>query len=239
MANDWFKFKKFTIKQSGAAMKVGTDGVLLGAWAKISENAISVLDIGAGTGLLSLMIAQRFSLLNIKAIEIDQDATRQCFENFQNSEWTDRLEVECIDFQNFVSKSLEKYDMIISNPPYFIDSLEANTHSRTRARHQHSLSLNELFVGVANLLNPNGLFNIIIPFDQCEKALKIAETMGLFPSRMLLVRPNPGKAFKRILMEFSRIKQVVKTEEMIIEMDKRHEYSSDYKNLTRDFYLAF
>lgn len=239
MANDWFRFKQFTINQSGSAMKVGTDGVLLGAWARIPEGCSEVLDIGTGTGLLSLMLAQKFTDSNLMAVEIDQDSVIQANENFQNSKWKDRISLREISFQDFSLQISQKYDLIISNPPYFKDSLQASDSSRSIARHQFSLSLEELFSGVKNILNSNGYFSLILPADQKMKCLSLAKEVRLFPQRILHVRPNPDKKFIRVLIEFSFSMKDPSEHELIIEKGKRHEYSDEYIELTRDFYLKF
>ena len=239
MANNWFRFKQFTINQSDSAMKVGTDGVLLGAWTGLPEKGSEVLDIGTGTGLLSLMIAQKHLNAKITAIEIDKASCRQAKENFKDSTWEDRLSVEEISFQDFGLRSSQKFDLIIVNPPYFSNSLPASDPSCSLARHQQNLSLEELILGVKKLLHPDGYLSLILPSDQKTKCLVLAKEMGLLPFRILNVRPNPGKEFIRVLIEFSfNMKNFIENE-LVIEKNKRHEYSNDYIQLTKDFYLKF
>jgi len=239
MANNWFKFKQFTINQSGSAMKVGTDGVLLGAWASLPERGSDVLDVGTGTGLLSLMIAQKYLNAKLTAIDIDRVSCIQAKENFQNSKWKDRISVEEVSFQDICLQSAQKYDLIIVNPPYFSNSLPAADSSRSLARHQKSLSLDELVIGVKKLLHSQGYFNLILPSDQKTKCLQLANETGLFPRRILNVRSNPGKEFIRVLIEFSFNENDLFENELTIEKDKRHEYSEDYIELTKEFYLKF
>ena len=191
MANNWFKFKQFTINQSGSAMKVGTDGVLLGAWVSLPERGSEVLDVGTGTGLLSLMIAQKFLNAKLTAIDIDRSSCIQAKENFQGSKWKDRINIEEVSFQDFCLQSVQNYDLIIVNPPYFSNSLLAADSSRSLARHQKSLSLDELVIGVKKCLHPEGYFSIILPSNQKMKCLYCAKEVGLFPQRILNVRSNP------------------------------------------------
>ena len=239
MANDWFRFKQFTINQSASAMKVGTDAVLLGAWANFPDRGSYALDVGTGTGLLALMIAQRYSDVEISAVEIDKSSCEQARENFSNSEWGNRISLHEDSFQDFHIQVNNKFDLIITNPPYFSNSLKNPDKSKSLARHQDKLTLEELFLGVAGLLEKRGLFSLILPSDQKDKCLNIAVESGLFPQRILNVRPKPENDFIRTLMEFSFAKNKISEDELIIEMNKRHLYSEEYKALTKDFYLKF
>lgn len=240
MANDWFQFKQFKINQSGSAMKVGTDGVLIGSWGELEMEGSKVLDVGTGTGLISLMIAQRFNRAKIKAIDMDQNAIAQARENFLNSPWNDRIYPELISIQDFAKKNKENFHLIISNPPYFRDSFKPPASARRTARHQDSLPAEELFTVAAKMLDPLvGLFSLIIPSDQKTSILKLADNKEFFPKRILNVIPKPGKEAKRCLLEFSLKMQNVSEDEIIIELLGRHEYSAEYMKLTKDFYLGF
>jgi len=237
MANDYFKFKQFTIYQDNCAMKVGTDGVLLGSWADC-ENAKSILDIGTGTGLIALMLAQR-SNSEIDAVEIDDLACMQAKENIAKTDWKDSIQIINTPFQNF-SKSIDKkYDLIVSNPPYFQNSLFAPDKKRTDARHNSNLQLDELLSGALELLADNGALSVILPYLEGNFFILKASELGLYCTRQTNVLPRPNKEPKRLLLEFMKIKKPLVEQEIIIELNKRHEYSDAYKNLTKDFYLAF
>ncbi len=237
MPNNYFKFKQFAVYQDQCAMKVGTDGVLLGAWVDC-EKAKSILDIGTGTGLISLMLAQRSSAF-IDAVEIDQQACDQAKENVKKSLWKDRIEILHSSFQEYYKSTNKKYDLIVSNPPYFQNSLLAPDKKRTDARHNSNLQLEDLMSGSLKLLNDDGILGVILPYLEGNMFILKASEFGLYCVRQTKVLPNPGKQPKRLLLEFSRNKKPLIEQELIIELNKRHEYSEAYKNLTKDFYLAF
>jgi len=235
MANNYFKFKQFTIYQDKCAMKVGTDGVLIGAWATC-ENAEKVLDIGTGTGLITLMIAQRSKAI-IDAVEIDQNACEQAQENFRKSAWGNRIHIIHQSFQDFVQETDEKYDLIVTNPPYFQNSLYAPEEQRTKARHNIDLELIEILDGAEKLLTNDGTLGIILPYIEGVLFITHAAQKGLFCVRQTNVIPKPKAPVKRLLLEFKRQKQAFVDLDLVIELENRHEYSENYKNLTRDFYL--
>ncbi len=237
MPNSYFKFKQFIIHQDRCAMKVGTDGVLLGAWANCEESK-NVLDIGTGTGLIALMIAQRSSA-KIDAIEIDNEASEQAFENIEKSPWAERINVLNRSFQDFSESITQKYDLIVTNPPYFQNSLFAPDQKRTDARHNSNLQLEELLVGSKKLLNQDGFLSIILPYLEGNMFILKASEMDLYCVRQTKVLTKPNKEPKRLLLEFMKVKKPLVEQEMIIELNKRHEYSEAYKNLTKDFYLSF
>jgi len=216
-------------------MKVGTDGVLLGAWAPVA-GCKRILDVGTGTGLIALMLAQRTESL-IDAIEIDPDAARQAAENIAASPWTKRIAVLNTSFQDFCSQTSIKYDLIACNPPFFSNSLEAKTRSRTIARHSATLSLDELISGSKRILSATGRICVIIPADNEAGMTSLAKENDLFLSKIMRIRANPEKDFKRILMEFSFSQHNLHESEMIIENGLRHQYSEEYLQLTRDYYL--
>ncbi|NDV64367.1 tRNA1(Val) (adenine(37)-N6)-methyltransferase [Bacteroides sp. 224] len=234
MSNSYFKFKQFCIHQDRCAMKVGTDGVLLGAWTKV-DTAKNILDIGTGTGLVALMLAQRSSA-HITALEIDPLAAKQAEENILESPWKDRMEVVCIDFNVYTSK--EKFDIIVSNPPFFVDSLTSPVESRTAARHNYSLPYSDLLQGVSAILNDLGEFSIIIPYDVSDSVKSVAEDYNLFPCRQLNIITTPGKNPKRCLITFVLGMGGGQNEirELLLEKE-RHCYSDEYAALTKDFYL--
>ena len=233
MGNPFFKFKKFTVYHDCCAMKVGTDGVLLGAWADVSH-ARRVLDVGTGTGLIALMVAQRCQQATIVAVDIDADAIKQATENVRNSPWSERIMPILEDVCTYASET--SFDTIVSNPPYFIDSLKCPDIQRNLARHTDSLDLASLLGKVYELLTPDGRFSIILPADQHDVFVEIAEQKGLYPSRCTSVITRPGLPPKRFLMELCKAKKEVQSDRLVVELD-RHVYSEEFTDLVKDFYL--
>ena len=233
MPNPFFAFKQFTIHHDRCAMKVGTDGVLLGAWVNLS-NSHRILDIGTGTGLIALMMAQRCNDSNITAIDIDTEAVSQANENIQASPWKDRVIAIQQDIRSFHPN--KSFDTIVSNPPYFINSLKSSDTQRNTARHTDTLSAEDLIRKTADLLTEDGYFSIILPTEQIEELIQISERVGLYPSRRTQVITRPGLMPKRTLMEFCKRETSFPTNPLVIELD-RHVYSEEYIALTRAFYL--
>ena len=231
-----FKFKQFTVRQDRCAMKIGTDGVLLGAWTYIDHQPFSVLDIGAGTGILSLMLAQRSNAQQIEAIEIDENAYEQCAENFENAPWNDRLFCYHASLLEFVEEIDETFDLIICNPPFYSENYKSNVEARDVARFNDAMPFEHIIYAVANLLSDNGLFAVVIPKKVEDNFIKLASSAGLYPRRILNVKGNPDVAFKRSLIEFTLEELETEYSELVIET-ARHQYTEDYINLTKDFYL--
>ncbi len=219
-------------------MKVGTDGVLLGAWADVSK-AKCMLDIGTGTGLIALMLAQRSAAV-IDAVEIESSAYHQATENVKASQWKDRINVFHQSIQDFSKTQPKFYDLIVSNPPYFSRSFSSADKQKQLARHTDSLSFEALIRAVNSLLAPKGVFSLILPTDQAEHLINIAQEQNLFLFKELRVYPTQHKPEKRRLMSFSRQATVnFLSESLIIEPKQRHQYSPEYIALTKDFYLKF
>lgn len=233
-----FHFKQFSVSQDQCAMKVGTDGVLLGAWSGQNYQPSSILDIGAGTGLISLMMAQRFPEAQIEAIEIEDAAYEQCVENFENSEWGDRLFCYHCSFDQFVEEWDDTYDLIVSNPPFFIEETLSKDSKRDIARLNSSLPFESLFEGVCKLLASKGYFSLVAPKRLEEEILMLSEKFKFHLNRKLEVKGTPESPIKRVLFEFSRKAENFQNSELIIETS-RHNYTEDYINLTKDFYLKF
>ncbi|SDW49352.1 tRNA1Val (adenine37-N6)-methyltransferase [Lutibacter oricola] len=232
-----FQFKQFSVQQDKTAMKVGTDGVLLGAWATIEDSVNSILDIGSGTGVISLMMAQRSFAETIDAVELNDEAYIQTVENFEQSDWGDRLFCYHASFQQFVDEMEgEEYDLIISNPPFYTSTYKELDSDRAMARHSESLNYKELFGGVVNLLSKNGTFCVVFPNSEESNIIKLAEQIGLYPAKITRVKGTPTSEIKRSLIQFSFNKVEIKLNELIIEID-RHVYTKDYINLVEDFYL--
>ena len=231
-----FTFKQFSVNQDRCAMKIGTDGVLLGTWTPLINNPYNVLDIGAGTGILSLMLAQRSSAEQIDAIEIDEDAYEQCVENFEASPWGDKLFCFHAGLDEFVDEPEDEYDLIISNPPFYTDDYKSDNISRDLARFEDALPFEELIEAAALLLSDNGIFSVIIPYKEEERFVAMCKELDLFPLKITRVKGTPTSEIKRSLLAFCRMEQAPLVDELIIEIS-RHNYTSEYIELTKDFYL--
>jgi len=236
MSTKPFQCKEFTILQDKTAMKVGTDGVLLGASAELNENLKSILDIGTGTGLIALQIAQRIDCETIDALEIESNAFEQAVENFENSDWRDRLFCYHTSLQEFANEIEEKYDLIISNPPYYNDTFKNIENKRALARHTVTLSFNALLSSSAKLLSEFGTCAFIVPYKEEDVFIKIAKDNKLFPQRITRVRGNINTNFKRSLLQFSFSNLNPAIDELAIEIE-RHVFTEKYKNLVKDFYI--
>lgn len=231
-----FKFKQFEVNQDQCAMKIGTDGVLLGAWATIENNPFAVLDIGAGTGIIGLMLAQRSHAEVIDALEIDELAYEQCVDNFEASPWGDRLFCYHADLAEFTEEIDDKYDLIISNPPFYSEDFKTEDIQRDLARFSDAMPFEHLIDSVSKLLIENGIFCTIIPFKEEASFIDLASKVGLYANKICRVRGNATTELKRSLFEMSFRESEIKTSELVIEK-ARHEYTEDYKNLTKEFYL--
>ncbi len=231
-----FRFKEFEIQQDKTAMKVGTDGVLLGAWTEIKEDVCSVLDIGTGTGLIALQIAQRSDCELIDALEIEPNAYEQAVTNFENSDWGDRLFCYHASLQEFTEEIEDTYDLIISNPPFYNSTFKELKKNRALARHTESLTFDELLQGTSKLLSDSGSCAFIIPFEEEEKFLETAKKNHLFPNRITHVKGNIKTPIKRSLLQLSFTESTPKMEELSIEIE-RHRYTDTYLNLVQEFYL--
>jgi tRNA1Val (adenine37-N6)-methyltransferase len=232
-----FRFKQFSIQQDRCAMKIGTDGVLLGAWTPIENNPFSILDIGAGTGVIALMLAQRSNAEQIDALEIDEEAYEQSVDNFENSPWSDRLFCFHAGLDEFVEEPEDEYDLIVSNPPFYTDDYKSENEQRDLARFADAMPFEDLIEAAALLLSENGIFAVIIPFKEEENFLALAKAYELFPLKITHVKGNPTTEIKRSLLAFGRNENTFITiDELIIETS-RHQYTSEYIELTKDFYL--
>lgn len=236
MSSKPFMFKNFTIHQNQCAMKIGTDGVLLGAWTSIENQPSSILDIGAGTGVLSLMMAQRCDAELIDAIEIDDKAYEQCVENFEQSPWGDRLFCYHASLEEFADEIEDQYDLIICNPPFYSEDYKPENSQRDLARFQDAMPFNHIIESVLKLLAENGIFSVVIPYKEESHFTSIALEFGLFLNKVLHVKGTPSSEVKRSFMSFSFRESEIITDHLTIEVN-RHEYTPEYINLTKDFYL--
>jgi len=232
-----FQFKHFSVNQDQAAMKIGTDGVLLGAWTPIENNPKSVLDIGTGTGIIALMLAQRSEAEQIDALEIDESAYEQAVENFENSPWGDRLFCFHAGLDEFLEEPEDEYDLIVSNPPFFSEDYRSANEQRDLARFQEAMPFEELVEAADLLLSENGIFSVIIPFNQEVRFIELCAEVELFPIKITRVKGTQNTKIIRSLLAFKRYELAVLTsDELVIEIS-RHEYTPEYISLTKDFYL--
>jgi tRNA1Val (adenine37-N6)-methyltransferase len=235
MSNNYFTFKQFTVYQDRCAFKVGTDGVLLGACTNISEKD-KILDIGTGTGLIALMLAQKGGI-DITAIEPDKDSFEQACQNVEASKWSNRIRLENTDLQNYKPKN--KFSLIVSNPPYFINSLKNPDLRKASSRHNDSLSSTDLLKGVSELLAEDGRFQIILPYIEGNIFIAEAAGYGLYCNSILKIRPLPTSDIRRMILTFTRKRASVNEKFLTIERGARHEFTEDYIEMTKEFYLNF
>jgi tRNA1Val (adenine37-N6)-methyltransferase len=233
--NKYFQFKQFRIEQHHAAMKVNTDGVLLGAWGNV-ENVNTVLDIGTGTGLIALMLAQRCNA-SITGIEIENKAAEEALQNVKQSKWNDRISILPVSFQQFVATTELRFDLIISNPPFFSNSEKSTNPDLLIARHNDLLPFTDIISGACKLLTIRGRLSLILPSSEASGFIALAQKQRLYLNRVTGVKPFSGKEQNRILMEFGRQKSPFIENEISVYDNSRKEYSTEFKILARDFYL--
>ncbi|PVX41358.1 tRNA1Val (adenine37-N6)-methyltransferase [Pasteurella langaaensis DSM 22999] len=232
-----FSFKQFHINHDRCAMKVGTDGILLGAWADVSQ-ASSCLDLGTGSGLIALMLAQRTLNTQIVGVEIDPDAAQQACENVKNSPWAERVQIVQQDIALFAKKCGQNgqlFDVIVANPPYFPQGVDCISDARNTARYTALLSHLDWLLHAEQCLAPNGTIHFVLPFAQGENLLNLT---ALFCIRRCDVVTKLGKAPQRILLSFAREKQECEHTELVI-YDEHNQYTAEFRQLTQDFYLNF
>ena len=232
-----FRFKQFEIQHNKSSMKVGTDAVLLGAWAEI-EHVSHILDIGSGSGVVSLMMAQRTSA-QIVGVDIDASSVEESLLNAENSLWKNRIQFHCTTIQQFCEeKNKQAFDLIVSNPPFFVNSLKSPVENRNRSRHTDILSFNDLVSAVLHCLKENGSFAVILPFIYGQQMEMLCEQNQLFCYRKLWIRPKEGKNVNRVLLQFKRKKEFLLQENLTIR-NADESYTNAYKELTKGFYLQF
>jgi len=231
-----FRFKQFELSDDSSCMKIGTDAVLLGAWAKV-ENSSRIMDIGTASGIIALMLAQR-SAAEVDAVEIDKNSAEQAESNFSHSPWKSKMQVYHISFQDFAANNTATYDLIVSNPPFFTDALKSNQFQRNLARHTDTLSFEDLVKGIAKLLSPLGKSCIILPLAESNALKRFAALNGVFCNYQTAVISKKGLAPHRLLMEFSKLKTDLKMDSLCI-LNEDLSYTDEFKDLTRNFYLKF
>ena len=234
MRESVFRFKKFSVINRLSAMKVGTDGVLLGAWADAGTGHTRILDVGAGTGLISLMMAQRNPEAEITGIEIEENSYNEAIENIANSPWRNRISVVNENYLEYTSS--EKFDMIVSNPPFFTNGLLAPNQARATARHAQELDIFSFLEKAESLLNDNGIISFIYPYADLQLVNESVKKAGLYLNKINYVYPRADLPCKRILCECSRTETHLVERSFSIELD-RHIYTPEYIELTKDFYL--
>lgn len=233
-SNSYFQFKQFVVNQEDCAMKVGTDGVLLGAWFDFKENG-SVLDIGTGTGLIALMAAQR-GADSVVAVEIDEKAARQAAENVASSKWKDIVTVVHSDIACFSDD--KRFDAVVCNPPFFRDSLRSPDSVRSQARHNDTLSYEKLAEMANCLLSDSALFSLVLPYDMADTFISVAAKNGLYLCKRTNVVTRKGNLPKRVLLSLCKQVKVCVTDELVM-FDELNNETSEYISIVRDFYLKY
>lgn len=217
-------------------MKVGIDGVLLGAWTPVLNSEQNILDIGTGSGLIALMLAQRTEA-HIDAIDIDAGAVKQAQINVDASKWSDRIEVYHQSLEVYASRNTRKYDLIVSNPPFFVSSLKAPDQARSVARHAGSLTHQQWLAYAVQMVKKIGRICFILPVVEGLKCMEHAHELGLFCYQSVYVHPKPGAAAKRLLLEFGFSEREIQISTLTVETENRHQYSNEFTALVKDFYL--
>jgi len=233
-----FRFKQFTIQQQSVSMKVNTDGVLLGAWATV-DNAKKIIDVGTGTGVIALMMAQRNADTAIDAVEIDERSAQQAQENVDNSPWAARINVVCQSFQGFAEQCTTQYDLVVSNPPYFVEALLSPSAARTLSRHAATLTHGELIAGVKKILAPHGRFCVVLPVAEGMQFIELVATQQLFCTCKTIVYSTRNKPPRRLLLQFALVPAPLAEDELCIHETDSDQYTRAYQELTGEFYLKF
>lgn len=233
MRCDYFDFKQFSVANKLSAMPISTDSVLIGAWCYV-EGSVRAIDVGTGTGVIALMLAQRNHELTIDAVDIDQNSVIEASGNFDRSPWSNRLNVKLADFNEWQGK----YDLIVSNPPYFVDGIYSSNESRAQARHTQTLTYHQLIAHGSDLLNDVGRLAFITPFDLRTKVVELVTFSRLNISRVCEVTSVEGKSPKRIMWELTVAKSPLIREKLVIR-DANGNVTNVYRSLCSDFYLSF
>ena len=235
MGSKPFQFKQFSVEDGGSTHKVGTDGVLLGSWVEVYGQDNSLLDIGTGCGLIAIMLAQRTHAgARIDAVEIQEDDAEQAIENVVSCPWPEKIRVWRTAIQDYAPARV--YDLIVSNPPFFINSLSPPDQKRGQARHTHTLSFDDLLIAVNRLISPDGRFATILPYGEANDFINVASGYELFPARLTTFRSRSHKPVERLLMEFVHSTSTCEQTELVL-YEHGEVWSEAYRSLTKDFYL--
>ena len=239
-SNKSFNFKQFSMNQDNCAMKIGTDGVLLGAWSDVKE-ANNILDIGTGTGVIAIMLGQRNTHATIHGIEVDELATQQAKENMASAPWSERLNAFLISIQQYALITDRKYDLIVSNPPFFTGGTLSSNQDKTNVRHTVKLPHGELLEAVRALLTDEGRFCVILPLIEGLRFQELAESYHLYCTKRTDVIPVlEKKATERLLLQFEKTRKPIEINTLVIQKASiRHNYTDEYIQLTKDFYTIF
>ena len=232
-----FRFRQFNIEQDRCAMKIGTDAVLLGAWVEV-DGVQKALDVGTGTGVIAIMLAQRQPFLTVHGVEIDAQAQLQASENMQASPWSERLEVFPGAIQDYAQNCRETYDLIVSNPPFFTGGVFSESPDRQHVRHTVKLPHGDLLAACQKLLAPKGTFAVVLPLLEGLRFVELARRYRFYCERMTEVHTKPGKPISRLLLQFkSEIPDILRKDTLILQDDESNNRSEAYRALTGDFYL--
>ena len=235
MSNNYFQFKQFTVYHDKCAMKVGTDGALLGAWAPVA-GAANLLDIGTGSGLIALMLAQRCPDARITGVDIDGPATEQARENVAASPWKDRIRIVRQDVREWAEREGEKYDALVANPPYFVEKVACPDAARHAARHTDGLSFDELLKAAVALMAETGTFSVVLPSTAVPEFIAAASRHRLYLCHQTWVHTKPTKPAKRALMTFVRRPAATRIDQLSLEVETGV-FSPEFVALLQPFYL--
>lgn len=231
-----FKFKQFVIHQDQCTMKVGTDGVLLGAWADV-EGVSRALDIGTGSGLIAIMLGQRSEKAKIDGVEIEEKAFEQTVQNMKEAPWANRLKAYNISLQDFSKNCTHTYDLIVSNPPFFSGGTFSHNQDRNSVRHTIKLPHGDLLGAARKLLAPHGKLCLILPYIEGLRIQELAQSYNLYCTKETHLRPKASKSVERLLLQFERQEKPVVRDELVIQKENNNEWTDPFMALTKDFYL--
>ena len=235
-SNSIFRFKQFEIEQEGCAMKIGTDGVLLGAWAN-SDNTQDILDIGTGSGVIAIMMAQRANKAKIDAIEVDKEAFSTAQKNMEKSPFNERLHCIHESIQDYAKLTRKEYDLIVCNPPFFTGGTLSHQEDRNNVRHTIKLPNGELLSAARRLLKKDGKFCVVLPLIEGLRFKELARNYNLYCTKVTEVKPKHDKSVERLLLQFEKVEKAEETNQLVIQFEERNNYTPEYTELTKDFYL--